>query len=340
MTSRATILRPEARLRSRRLGLLVLALALAPGFAALAGDEAASDKGEKKKTDLVYRWDLLDGKTAVYDVTYVTSGMRETKIMVDTEGHSENDREAANAEMLTYRSTQKSRVLVSFARAERDRGRVTTATERFQLTWTQAGGDRVDVSFTYDSANPPKEELPRLFDKTVESLREASKPFTALVSRRGLVEQVEGRQNALEEVRNTYLLFPDTPRGEGEAWARNMRKGIPPNGAIVTKRTYRLARVSETSPNPLASMGEWLIEGTSRVELDDTTAARNREVFLRIDGVPTSQRLLLDGRGLRLEEEIHEMIEVTETGRNHVKLQKADTQTLMKLVELKDTEKK
>ncbi|MBI3724189.1 hypothetical protein HY251_09595 [bacterium] len=322
-------------MRSRLL-LLPFLLALAPAPLALADDPPQ----EKKKVDLVYRWDLLDGKTAVYDVSIVTSYQRDYTITTEVVGEGDPEKEKANEDRFSYWTKQKSRLRVSFARADGQRCRVTSATERVELTWKQNfAGEQ--ASFTYDSANPPKGDVPKLVRDAIPVIEAKLQPRTVVVSRRGLVESGEGIPSAaLQDLKNAFLLFPDTPRAEGEGWTRNLRTARPPYGAIVTKRVYKLTRVDESSKNSLAVGGEWRIDGTSLVEFEAAASFQSRDLDLRIDGDPGSQRVVLDSRGLQLEEEINETIEVTERKPESVKRQKTETSTRSTLVELRDPEKK
>src|SRR5579872_2057442 len=87
----------------------------------------------KKKVDLVYRWDQLDDKTAVYDYEEKTQQQVEIRTTTKAEKAQEEvaDPDVPKTEVT---STNKSRLTMTFKKGERDHGLVTVTTTRFQFS--------------------------------------------------------------------------------------------------------------------------------------------------------------------------------------------------------------
>src|SRR5207253_494774 len=105
-----------------------------------------------KRTELIYRWDLLDGKKAVYDVELTSVG----SVVCSSTATTAPEGEAVlpRPENIEIASTTKQRLVMTFARGERDRGRVTIVTERLAQTLTETTREGTR-KFDYDSEHPP-----------------------------------------------------------------------------------------------------------------------------------------------------------------------------------------
>jgi hypothetical protein len=273
------------------------ALGLTSGVASLVLAQDPNP-GEKRRLELAYRWDLLDGKTAIYDAELVSLVAVERRSTTDGEDSGGEGAADAAAEKMEARTTTNERLSMAFSKDDHGRGRVRVSTERLQVSLTQVALGTTE-SLSYDSTNPPKEGIPEKLRATVEAM--LGKPYTLVVGRRGEVESVEGRPaSQLDSLKGTFLLLPEKPRAEGETWAQTLRQPSPPYGDFVTSVTYKLARVAEGAD---AAGSRLRIEATIGTELDDKKSTVPPSVLARIDDGKGAGHVDLDGRGLKLEEE-------------------------------------
>lgn len=299
---------------------------------AFAGDPPVKPepKVEPKKTDLIYRWDLLEGKTAIYDVELVSYVAVERK----TEGLLSSDEEDAKTEGKT---TTKMRLSMTFAKGERERGRVTVSTSRLMVSVAQTQMGKTET-VSYDSGNPPKAGVPDQLKATVTAL--LGNPYTLIVSRRGVVESVEGRQRSeLETLKSAFLVLPEMPRAEGEGWTRIARQDLDPLGETVTKVSYKLSKVAEPANG---NQGERRVDLEIKTELDDRLSRIPGTTTAKIENAKGTGHVTLDVRGLKQEEDTsssYELVvkQVTPPVEQHNRL---ESTSHWKLVELKDAEKK
>jgi hypothetical protein len=251
-----------------------------------AGVVAAQDP---PKHDLLYRWDQLDGKTAVYEVELTSVGIVDRKATTEA-SDDKGSPDAAETKMESI-STTKQRVAMAFKAGDGGRGLVTVTNLRVQQSLTQkALGETTTVS--YDSANPPKDGVPEKLKAAVTAL--IAKPYTLTVTRRGVVEKVEGRPSSeLPSLKGTFLLFPEVACAVSQSWNDVRRHETGGYGDIVERVKSRLARVDEK--------GGVRIEQTIETELDTSSAKVPRGTIVRIDNPTGKAHALFDARGLRLE---------------------------------------
>ncbi|MEZ0227187.1 MAG: hypothetical protein ACAI25_01060 [Planctomycetota bacterium] len=242
---------------------------------------------DAKKHELLYRWDQLDGKTAVYDTqldALVITGRKSTTEQTD----DKNAIDPADTKTEIVTAT-KQRLTMTFKTGDGGRGLVTVKNVRVQQTLTQKMlGETRQVS--YDSDNPPANTKEQNWDK----LRGFDKPYTLTVSRRGVVEKVEGRPSSeLPQLKKTFLLFPDVACTESQSWNEVRRIPTPPLGDIVERFQFRLASVNEKD--------ERRIEQRVETELDDKGSRVSQGTVVRIEKPVGRGFVAFDARGLRLE---------------------------------------
>jgi hypothetical protein len=284
-----------------------------------------------EKVELLYRWDLLDGKIAVYDVELVSHQSTERKTESALSAEDEDPKTEA-------RTTTKMRLSFAFARGERERGRVTVSSERLLVSVAQTALGKTET-LTYDSSNPGKSSVPEQLKALVNSLLGA--PYTLVVSRRGVVESVEGRpRSELDSLKGTFLVLPEMPLAAGEGWTRISPKNLDPIGTSVTTIAYKLARATEPATGVPSNkpQGERRIELKVKMELDD----RLGRVPARIEGATGSGHIVFDVRGLKVEEDStagYELI-VKQEAPPVEQHNRIESTSHWKLVELKDAEPK
>jgi hypothetical protein len=279
----------------------LLAFGLAHGVSSLAQEKAAAEK-PKRKIELAYRWDLLDGKTATYDVETVQIQQKSLR-PADDEAAKEVPEQRS-----FVKSTAKQRLAFAFKGAERGRGRVTVTLVRVQvaLTGSQTGEAETET-FSYDSQNPPPGGVPAELKAIVDALM--VKPYTLVVTRTGVVEAVEGRpKEHLAALQATFIDLPRDGCAEGEGWKGTSRSSAAPYGDFVTTMAFKLAHV-EDAADP--SAGRWTLESTTAIELDDSKSQLDKkqhpeaaEVTARLEEGGGSGKTVFDQRGLKLEEEV------------------------------------
>jgi hypothetical protein len=260
-------------------------------LAALLGLGVAAAE-DAPKHELIYRWDQLDGKTATYDTeldAFTTTERKSTTEQLDA--RDTEDPGDIKTEIVT---TTKQRLSMSFKSGEGGRGLVTIKNVRFQQQLTQKMLGETKV-VTYDSANPPKAgSLPGM---DAEKLKALEKPYTLTVSRRGVVEKADGRpQSDLDQLKKTFLRFPDVACTVSQSWNEVRRHPTPPLGDLVERFQFKLAAVGEKD--------ERRIEQRVETELDDRLtrdALRQQNTVVRIEKPTGKGHLVFDPRGLRLE---------------------------------------
>lgn len=257
--------------------------------ACLACVVALDARADEKKHELVYRWDQLDGKTAIYDTDLAQDVLVERRTVTEmTDDPNSPDAADARTEIL---STTRQRVAMTFHAAEGGRGRVTVETQRLRLSLAQKVKG-VAEKVEYDSDNPPREGVPERLKAVVTSL--VGKPYTLTVTRRGVVEKVEGRaESELPQLKKTFLLFPDAACVVSGSWNEVRRTPTPPLGDVVERFRFTLAQVN--------AKDERRIEQRVVTELDDTKSAVDRGTIVRIEHPTGSGHVTFDARGLRLE---------------------------------------
>ena len=341
--------RNEARrfaggVRIRRV-LSVAAIALAVGVSAsnlgspVRGDDP---KPEKKSIELVYRWDLLAGKTAVYDAELTSIVSVERRSTTDMEESGTGESEVALGDRLEATTRTKQRLSMAFSKDERGRGRVRVSTERIEASMTRLFLGTTE-SISYDSANPPREGVPDKLKATVNAVM--GKPYTLIVNRRGEVEGVDGRPAAeLPSFKGTFLILPDKPQAEGASWQQELRQPAIAQAAtatnrhtelygdFVTKIAYKLVRATEGADSASSRLH---IEATILTELDDGKGTLPREVAARVEGSKGDGHVDIDGRGLKLEEKTSSQYSFVVKQVSVVQTNRFENRSHWKLVEVK-----
>lgn len=257
---------------------------------ALAAFGQEAGKTEPRKVELVYRWDQLDGKKAVYDTEVVTSRLDEAHT-ITTGVEDGADSETAPAKVET-RTTTKQRKAFAFKAGERGRGLVTVTTESAKFDCVLKTGEGTET-FAYDTQSPPK-EVPEKFKPFVAAL--LGNPFTLTVSRRGAVEKVDGIKDAkLADFKGLFLVLPESAAAEGESWNDVRRHPADRFGDIVERVTLKLAKVTEKD--------ERRIDEEIKTELDETKSDLPEGVIAKIEKPVGKGHVTLDARGLKLDEE-------------------------------------
>jgi hypothetical protein len=265
----------------------VSVLAALPVVVVLAASAAVAE--DPKKIDLVYRWDQLDGKTAVYDTEIVSRTLNESHMA--TAGADEGSEPEAENQKIEIDTTTKQRLSLTF-KAENERGLVTITTGRAQVEMTIKAANT--ETYAYDSENPPK-EIPEQLKGLVKTLER--KPYTLTVSPRGVVEKIEGLPGAKPaDMKGTFLVLPDHPLGEGESWTDVKRDPAGAYGDVVQRMTFKLAKVTEKD--------ERKIDAEIATQLDQSKADPPKGVIARIEKPRGKGHVTLDASGLKVEEEI------------------------------------
>lgn len=253
---------------------------------------------DEKKHELIYRWDQLDGKIAIYDNEVTTLAMVDRRTTTD-QTDDKSSIETADTKMEST-STTKQRLAMSFKAGDGGRGLVTVSNARLQTSLVQKALGET-TRFDYDSADPPKEGVPEKFKALVGSL--LGKPYTLTVSRRGVVEKVEGRPKSdMPKLKSSFLLFPDVAATESSSWNEVRRHPSPPLGDLVERIKFRLVKVNEKD--------ERRIEQTIETELDDAMTKVERGTIVRLDNPKGKGHVVFDARGLKLEEETEQGYEL------------------------------
>jgi hypothetical protein len=307
----------------------------ASALLALVGLALGQDE-PKKKLDLVYKWDQLDGKTAVYDYEEKTEQQVEIKTTTKvekTQGDEVADPDVTKTEVT---STNKSRLTMSFKKGERDRGLVTVTTSRFQFALAQPTLSTQTITYDSDKPDAPMDaKVKARIQPQIDALTALlGKSYTLTVTRRGVVEKVDGRKET-PELKDTFLFFPEVTKSEGDTWSHPRRDKAESRdgslGEIVTRRTYRLAKVTEKD--------ERRIEKETRTELDTLkSTVEARGVSAKIVDSKGSGYVVVDARGLKLEEDTDSGYDlvvstVSDGVERHIKVHSTFR---WKLVELKD----
>ena len=265
-------------------------ISTACAFTALFAASAALGD-DPKKIDLVYRWDQLDGKTAVYDSEVVSKTLQESHMATVGSDEGANEPEGEN-QRVEVDTTTKQRLLLAFKQGEHERATVTVTTERSQVEMTIKALANTET-YNFDSANPPK-EVPEKLKALIPDLQR--KPYTLTVTRRGVVEKIEGLPGAkAADMKGTFLVLPEHPLGEGESWNSVKRDPAGSYGDVVQRTTFKLVKVSEKD--------ERRVEAAITTELDQSKAELPRGVIARIEKPTGKGHVTLDARGLKVEEE-------------------------------------
>jgi hypothetical protein len=303
--------------------LALSAVGLLATTVALAGDPPP-------KHDLIYRWDQLDNKTAVYDTEVTSTVIAQRTAKADT---SPSDGVGAedSAGLVEGVTTTKQRLSMRFARGERGRGLVTITNGRFQIA-VASKADGQTQSLAYDSENPPAAGPDERIKSQVSALLAlVGNPYTLTVTRRGVVEKVEGRAaSELPKFRGTFLLLPEVSKAVGEKWPSVTRHPTQPFGDLVERATYTLSKVNER--------GEAMIDEVIATELDDTDAHLPSGAAAHVGNPFGKGHVALDARGLKLEEETEQGYEfdVSESSESVEQKTKLVSVFKWKLVEVKD----
>ena len=278
-------------MRTRTVSVLAaLPLAVLPLAVLIRASAALAE--DPKKLDLVYRWDQLDGKTAVYDTEIVSRTLNESHMA--TAGTDEEASEpGAQGEQVEIDTTTKQRLSLAFKAGEKERGLVTITTERSRVEMTIKAAAKTET-YAYDSQDPPK-EIPEQLKAMIPALQR--KPYTLTVSRRGAIEKIEGLPGAKPaDMKGTFLLFPDRPVAEGESWTDVKRDPAGRYGDVVQRMTFKLAKADEKDGKK--------VDLEIKTELDQSKADLEKGVVARIDKPRGKGHVTLDPLGLKVEEEI------------------------------------